>query len=913
MRTLNVWSGVLIRARGRVAVRLAFAFALAVGARPSPAQTLGDSTIALLQDALRENGIGTRASINHAIELWTRVLPMLVRLGIRGGQSTTLNHIGIAYDMLGRPDSALLYLRRALAIQREVGDGAGEAALLNNIGIQIKTLGRPDSALVYYRQALALHRAARERDGEAASLQNIGSAQNELSRPDSALAYFRQTLPIQREVGNRKGEVLTLFGIAAAHERTGRLDSALVNNHWALAIAHTINDHAMEGKILDGIGAVQYALGRSDSAFVYYRRALPFERETGDRIAEGGTLYSIGLTYNRVARLDSALVYFGQSLLIARESGNRALEGSTLHAIGVVHSSFVGRVDSALFYARQALSIQRAAGDRFNEGRTLANIGSFHGMMGRVDSTFVNYRQALDIAREVADPDAEAETLKGIGLSYRMLGPANLRASVAYYDSSAAVRASIAARSGGEANRVSYAEQQSNLFEWWTLAWLAREPEVGRGTSGLAALAAAERGRAQALLELMRRSAPNAVAGGDLAAEGRRLLAHATSGGAAVLSYLVTADTLVIWLAIPGQDVEVTRRSVPRDTLAEWVRTLRGALGVTEAAQDRVALRGGGSPEADAPMRSRGVTSPSGKAASLKVVSRVLSGLLLPPDFDRRLGATREVVIIPHGVLALVPFAALPADSAGTPLGAGRALRYAPSLAVLGEAGGRATRSASAPRTAAWRPLVVGNPTMPTTSSIGDEFTLGPLPGAETEARSVAAQLGTVALIGAKATESEVRARLPAAPVVHLATHGYAYASEAGARRSFIALAPSAAHDGFLTVGEILDDPALTLSAELVVLSACQTGLGDLRQAEGTVGLQRAFLARGARSVLVSLWSVSDDATALLMKGFYTHWLTDADRPSKAESLRRAQAGVRARPEFRDPKYWAAFQLVGAG
>src|SRR6185436_16544269 len=148
--------------------------------------------------------------------------------------------------------------------------------------------------------------------------------------------------------------------------------------------------------------------------------------------------------------------------------------------------------------------------------------------------------------------------------------------------------------------------------------------------------------------------------------------------------------------------------------------------------------------------------------------------------------------------------------------------------------------------------------------------------------------------------------------LAHLATHGYAYESDARARESFVALAPGEGEDGLLTVGEILDDPRLRLSAELVVLSACQTGLGDLKQAEGTVGLQRAFLAKGARSVLVSLWSVSDQATELLMKGFYDHWLDDSDQPSKAESLRRAQEEVRARPEFREPKYWAAFQLVGA-
>ena len=95
-------------------------------------------------------------------------------------------------------------------------------------------------------------------------------------------------------------------------------------------------------------------------------------------------------------------------------------------------------------------------------------------------------------------------------------------------------------------------------------------------------------------------------------------------------------------------------------------------------------------------------------------------------------------------------------------------------------------------------------------------------------------------------------------------------------------------------------------------MSACQTGLGNLRQAEGTIGLQRAFLAKGARSVLVSLWNVDDAATRLLMEHFYRAWLDPIAPRSKAVALQQAQAAVRNTPGFAHPRYWAAFQLVGA-
>lgn len=101
----------------------------------------------------------------------------------------------------------------------------------------------------------------------------------------------------------------------------------------------------------------------------------------------------------------------------------------------------------------------------------------------------------------------------------------------------------------------------------------------------------------------------------------------------------------------------------------------------------------------------------------------------------------------------------------------------------------------------------------------------------------------------------------------------------------------------------------LSLSAELVTLSACQTGLGNV-SGEGVIGLSRAFFVAGARSVLVSLWSVSDDATKRLMAAFYERYIRGG--MTKTQALAAAMRDVRALPEFRSPRYWAPFILVGA-
>jgi CHAT domain-containing protein len=298
--------------------------------------------------------------------------------------------------------------------------------------------------------------------------------------------------------------------------------------------------------------------------------------------------------------------------------------------------------------------------------------------------------------------------------------------------------------------------------------------------------------------------------------------------------------------------------------------------------------------------------------------AQALGALLLPPELEERLDPATELVIIPQGPLTLVPFASLPLgrsrSALADPFGAPHPARLAPSLRALREAEGRPAvlnRAGGAQRLR--RSLVVGNPTMPSVTSFsGAPVRLAALPNAATEAKWLAGRLGSAWLTAGQASEWTVRRRLTSAPLIHLATHGYAFSSEARSRQSFVALAPGRGHDGVLSVGEVVDDPAIRLEAELVVLSACQTGLGDLRQAEGTVGLQRAFLAKGARSVLVSLWSVSDAVTSLLMRRFYTHWLDDRQQVSKAEALRLAQEDVRATPGYQHPRFWAAFQLVGA-
>jgi CHAT domain-containing protein len=266
---------------------------------------------------------------------------------------------------------------------------------------------------------------------------------------------------------------------------------------------------------------------------------------------------------------------------------------------------------------------------------------------------------------------------------------------------------------------------------------------------------------------------------------------------------------------------------------------------------------------------------------------------LLPRD------PTARVVFLPHRSLFLVSFPALQ-DKQGKFLIEKHTVQVAPAIQVL-----QLTRRQQhkVRHTASQNVLVVGNPTMPFIQVDGKKSVqLSPLPSADIEANQIAQLLHTQALIGEQATETVVRHRLPHAYIAHLATHGL-LEDLGGGLPGAIALAPSKDADGLLTSAEILK---LKLNAELVVLSACDTGRGGITE-DGVVGLSRSLITAGVPSVIVSLWSVSDAPTAELMVEFYRNW--QQRKMDKAQALRQAMlTTMKTHP---NPKNWAAFTLVG--
>jgi len=256
-----------------------------------------------------------------------------------------------------------------------------------------------------------------------------------------------------------------------------------------------------------------------------------------------------------------------------------------------------------------------------------------------------------------------------------------------------------------------------------------------------------------------------------------------------------------------------------------------------------------------------------------------------------------ELIIVPDGPLCLAPYAAC-VDEASKYLSESTKIRILPSLTSL-----KLITSCPEGYHSKNGVLLVGDPCLEKTKK--KHRRLNPLPGAREEVKMIGQILNTKTLTGEEATKDEVLKELGSVALVHIAAHGDMEAGE-------ILLAPNTAgtsrtpqeKDYMLRISDV---QAIQLQARLVVLSCCHSAQGKITP-EGVVGIGRAFLGAGARSVLVSLWAINDEATMEFMKSFYEHL---ARGHSASVALNWAMKCLRESEKFCAVRHWAPFVLIG--
>jgi CHAT domain-containing protein len=377
---------------------------------------------------------------------------------------------------------------------------------------------------------------------------------------------------------------------------------------------------------------------------------------------------------------------------------------------------------------------------------------------------------------------------------------------------------------------------------------------------------------------------------------GTQLQQECAQAKAWCLAYGRSGKILLVWLLIPGQAPILEEHAVDDSVLTHLAAAFRSEV----AGPARIGQMGAGRPS-------------TGSIAA----GKRLATLLVPPAIaTARLG--QALVLVPHGPTAAIPFAALPLPDRDEYLGQRFAIRIVPALRFVTPTESQGQMSLShRSRAGRLKSAIFGPP--PQIPGIAD------LPNARNEAIDVAALLRGTPISGAGATIRELATRAEHADVIHLATHAFEGTGNDDSQ-TFVQLAPDSAevlgtfiHSGRLDAAVILGPDFPSVNGVLVVLSACTTAGGTVTDSEGVLGLPRAFLGRGARAVLASLWRVEDKATRRFVARFYQHLTTDDDLPDEAEALRRTQLDFsteRSWWRFGGLRYqrrdWAAFQLIAA-
>jgi CHAT domain-containing protein len=830
------------------------------------------------------NSLGNSAK---AIEYAQQWLAIAREIKDRLAEGNALGNLGNTYRSLGNSAKAIEYAQQHLAIAREIKDRLGEGTALGNLGIAYYSLGNSAKAIEYAQQHVAIAREIKDRLGECGALGHLGVAYNSLGNYAKAIEYTQQSLAIAREIKDRQREGAALGNLGNTYGSLGDYTKAIEYTEQWLAIAREIKDRQQEGRALGHLGAAYGSLGDYTKAIEYTQQHLAIAREIKDRLGEGNALGNLGVAYYSLGNSAKAIEYKQQRLVIAREIKDRLGEGNTLGNLGVAYAS-LGNSAKAIEYKQQRLVIAREIKDRLGEGNTLGNLGVAYASLGNSAKAIDYAQQRLVIAREIKDRSGEGAALNNLGAAFLKAG--NLTEAEKMLIDAIQVSESIRQMLGSnDANKVSIFEGQANTYRTLQKVRVAQNNPI-------AALEIAERGRARAFVDLLTERLSSGDANSVIAAAPNRdqIRQIAKAQNATLVQYSIIYDgfqihgksetresAIYIWVIQPTG--EITFR--PVDLKPLWQKHNASLTSLIVGNQEFLAVRS---------RSSFGSTQPQPDLPTLHQLLIDPIASLLPKD------PNAHVIFIPQGSLFQVPFPALQ-DEGGTYLIQKHTILTAPSIQVLDLTRQQRQKLAQKPANSR-NALVLGNPTMPSVSlSPGDpKQRLSPLPGAEAEARAIAPLLKTQAITGAQGTKAQIVQKMPQASIIHLATHGLL--DDVRGLGSAIALAPSGSDDGLLTAEEIFD---MKLQANLVVLSACNTGFGRIT-GDGVIGLSRALISAGVPSVIVSLWAVPDAPTSELMQSFYQNLQKN---PNKAQALRQAMlTTMKTHPQ---PRNWAAFTLIG--
>lgn len=880
----------------------------------------------------------------------------------------SLNGLGAAYLLLKEKTRAEQVLDQASLLSKQSGYTRGQAEALLTLG-ELQNYENHALGLQTAQRALGLWQSLDDQSGLARAYSLVARCYMAQSILSEATQKYEAALKIWRESNNLSEQAEALIMLGFIEYRKGEWQSAIIFLTQAQGLLDEKAEPYRMGQIAAGLGAAFNENGLPEFGIIHYQRALSYYQQTQDPHLIMIANWGLGRTYYLLKNYSEALTHFQQALVGLAENGLDAAQN--YEYIGRVYGA-IGEYAKARTYLQSSLVIYTRANNPREAAEVRGLLGQFHEGQGQLQSAEQYYRLSLQTFIKLSDRLNQAAVYYALGRlelkrGNNELAESYLRQSIEITenirrvpissDLTAAFSASVHDRytayieclmrkhlAKPEQDFAVMALETSELAKARSLAELLRSTQTNLAPGLDPQLAQREKSLRQSLR--LREDSRIALLSKEYKQE--ELVELNAEIAKLETEYREVNETIRTQYPAyeeMNQPKAWTLRQIQEQVIADdqtvlleyslgaeksyvWAITHTGVTSyelpaqaqITEAAQTVYQLLKG----------EPGADDANGLANALqRLGSMVLSPVA--PELNKQ-----RIIVVADGALNYIPFQILPSPSANNePLVSSYEVVNAPSASILGQL----EQEAAHRQTPAHVLAAFGDPIFASNYAqrkdaddgeqtlmalrqaavrdiepSGDSFdpaTLEPLFFTKRELANLQEVAGaeTFVATGFDASREKLEsADLSKYAILHFATHGILDPKRP--EKSGIVLSMvdrnGQPQDGFVGLQQIY---GLRAPVNLVVLSACRTGLGKEVRGEGLIGLTRGFMYAGASSVMASLWKVDDKATAELMKRFYTNMLQRGMTPTTA--LRSAQNSIRQEPQWRAPYYWAAFTIQG--
>lgn len=795
-------------------------------------------------------------------------------------------------------------------------------------------------AIEKYDAAFVIWQNLNEKLMQAFTLHEVGNIYGDIGEFQKAIDSHTKAAALYKEAKCPRGEADVTVNIGWVYGELGDTQNRLAMYDRAAAIYQTVG--GIDPVLISNFGTTYAKLGQYQRALDIHLHVLEMRRPLGEPLGLGITLRNIGDCYEHLGNKQKALDFFNESLPFMEKAGNHFYTASTLINLGLIHES-LGQKEKALDYLNQALKVRQRINDERGIGSALFYIARVQRDLGNLTEARKQIEAALELVEKLRTRVASQQLRASFFASVQQFREFYIDLLMRLHKESPSLHLDAAAFNASETGRA------RSLLELLSEANAeihhGVDPELLERKRSLEESIADKADRQMRLWKENPTEDQTTAAAKEIAAltteyeqiEGR--IRDASPRYAALTQPLplkleetqkqvLDPDTLLLEYSIGEQKSFLW--AVTPDSIKTYELPNRATV---EPLARRVyeLLTARNQSVANETLEQRRQRLESADAEYLKAAGSLSQTILGPAAAELK---NKRLLIVSDGVLQFVPFSGLPDPTNARPLVLDHEIVTAPSTAVVALLRQETTNRKPAPKTLA----VFADPVFSTDDSrvliakrahaAHEEKTSG------TDAVRSASEVGLRDLRRLRFSRQEAdaitryathdlkleavdfqanrtlatSAELGQYQIVHFATHGLINNTHPELSGVVLSLVDEQGRpqNGFLRLYDLYN---LKLSADLVVLSACQTALGKEIRGEGLIGLTRGFMYAGAPRVVASLWQIDDRATAEFMKRFYEGMLGEKLRPAAA--LRAAQASMSKDPRWHQPHYWAAFTLQG--